>query len=302
MQIILDRYFNNLEQFVEEVQHWDLDFRLLGAGGFVGRMKQLVFRDIIIGYSRFDRGLDQAGSTPPGYRTFGIVGNRCHGFRWREHQVTQNDLVIFPESNELKGASHADFEVFTISIHRDYLDQLLDNLGMNRIPNKREVVHLDARTAQGLRHLAGTIIKPSVGSSEIQTAVRELTEKLVICATNSLTEKIPSLRKRDLAVDSIVEFVRSVPAPTSELAQLCRIAGVSERTLQYAFKERYGIAPNVFVKRWNLNSARQLLLSTNSTEASISDIALRYGFSHHSQFTTDYKKLFAELPSKTLGR
>lgn len=302
MQIILDRHFNNLEQFIDEVQHWDLDFRLLGVGGFVGRMKQLVSRDVIIGYARFDRGLDQVGSTPLGYRTFAIVGNRCHGFRWRKHQITQNDLLIFPENNELQGASHADFEVFTISVHRDYLNQLVDNLGLNWILNKREVVHLDALTAQGLRHLAGTIVKPSAGGSEIQTAVREFTERLVICATDSLTEKIPSLRKRDLAVDSIVEFVRSVPEPTSELAQLCRIAGVSERTLQYAFKERYGIAPNVFVKRWNLNSARQLLLSANSTEISISDIALRFGFSHHSQFATDYKKLFAELPSKTLGR
>lgn len=57
-------------------------------------MKQLVSRDVIISYARFDRGLDQVGSTPLGYRTFAIVGNRCNGFRWRKHQITQNDLVI----------------------------------------------------------------------------------------------------------------------------------------------------------------------------------------------------------------
>lgn len=52
-----------------------------------------------------------------------------------------------------------------------------------------------------------------------------------------------------LEVNRVVEYVRSTPDPTSELARLCRIAGVSERTLQYAFKERYGIPPNVFVKK-----------------------------------------------------
>ena len=75
-----------------------------------------------------------------------------------------------------------------------------------------------------------------------------------------------SLRQRDLAVDPLNKYVRSTSAPTSELAQLCRIASVSERTLQYAFKERYGIPPNVYVKRWNLNTARRLLLQADSAD------------------------------------
>ena len=34
--------------------------------------------------------------------------------------------------------------------------------------------------------------------------------------------------------------------------------------------------------------------------AGIRDIANRYGFWHMGQFAADYKKLFGELPSKTL--
>jgi hypothetical protein len=68
MQIILDTNFNTLEQFIDEVQHWDLDFRLLGTGGFLGQVKQLVSPDVLIGYARFHRGLDQAGATPAGFR------------------------------------------------------------------------------------------------------------------------------------------------------------------------------------------------------------------------------------------
>jgi AraC family ethanolamine operon transcriptional activator len=113
---------------------------------------------------------------------------------------------------------------------------------------------------------------------------------------------VASIRKRDLAVDRVVDYVRSTRDPTSELARLCRIAGVSERTLQYAFKERYGIPPNVFVKKWNLNSARRLLLQADPAETTVSDIASRLGFLHQGQFAADYRTLFAELPSKTLAR
>ena len=301
MQLILNNHFNTLEQFINEVQHWDLDFRLMGVGGFSGRVKQFVSRDVLLGYARFNRGLDQVGSTPPGYRTFVIVGEHCQGFRWRGHQVTQNDLLIFPQSNELHSASLADFEVFTISVQLTYFDQLINSLVLKKLPNRREVMRLKVHIAQELRYLASAIIK-STGGPMVQPVVRNLAEKLVLCVTETDTPSLPSLRKRDKAVDVIVDFVRNSPMPTSELAQLCQIAEVSERTLQYAFKERYGIAPNVFIKYWNLNTARRQLLSSNSAKTSINEIALKHGFLHQSQFASDYKKLFAELPFKTLSR
>jgi AraC-like DNA-binding protein len=302
MQIVLDTHINNLEQFIDEVQHWDLDFRLLDTGGFTGRVKQLASRDVLITYARFRSGLDQSGGTPPGYRTFVIPGRNCNGFWWRGHNITRDDLLVFPASNELQCASHEDFEVFTISLQISYLEQLVDNLGLNGFLDRaREVIRLDGSAANGLRQLAGTIVIPT-GEVVIQAAAHGLAERLIICAAQGHQKNIASLRKRDLAVDRVVEHVRSSQAPTSELAQLCRIAKVSERTLQYAFRERYGIPPNVFVKKWNLNSARRLLLQADPAETTVSDIASILGFLHQGQFAADYRTLFAELPSHTLAR
>jgi len=140
----------------------------------------------------------------------------------------------------------------------------------------------------------------SSGGELAQVLVHKLAEKLVITAAETSSKKITNLRKRDIAVDKVVEFIRNTPNLTAELVQLCRIANVSERTLQYAFKERYGIAPNTFVKRWNLNIARCQLLAANPVEANISAICQKLGFQHQGQFATDCKKLFAELPSETL--
>jgi len=300
MQIILDGHFNHLEHLLDQVQHFDLDFRLLGSGGFKGIMKQLVSEKVFLGYARFHRSLDQVGSTPPDYRTFVIVGHHCDGFYWRNHQITQNNLLIFPNSNELHSASHGDFEVFTISLHLDYIEQLIDDFGLQEIPNKQEVVPMGSYTAYELRSLAATIIQSS-GGEAAQTLAYELAEKVVITASKPLSKKIASLRKRDIAVDKIVEFIRNNPNPASNLDHLCRLANVSERTLQYAFKDRYGIAPNTFVKRWHLNTVRRQLLLANSEETTINKICIELNISHQSQFATDYKKLFGELPSETLN-
>ena len=104
-----------------------------------------------------------------------------------------------------------------------------------------------------------------------------------------------------MAISRVIDYVSSTTELNSDLAQLCQIACVSERTLQYAFKERYGIPPIAFVKRWKLNVARRLLIQAEPKQTSISKVAMQLGFMHQGQFTTDYKNLFLELPSETLG-
>ena len=301
MQLILDSHFKQLEHFVDEARHWDLDYRQLSVGGFEGSIKQLSSRDILLAYARYQGSLDHRGTTPSGYRTFIVPGDACKDYQWRNCTITQNDLVIYPLDNELQGSSCRYFEVFTISIRLDYIDQLISDFCLKKLHNGQEVVRLNPHVAQGLRSLA-TIIMQSSGGETAQVAAYELAEKLIITATESSSTIISNLRRRDIAINKVVEFVRNTSTPTTELAQLCCIANVSARTLEYAFKERYGITPTTFVKRWNLNTARRQLLAASPVETNISILSQNLGFVHQSQFAADYKNLFAELPSKTLKR
>jgi len=140
----------------------------------------------------------------------------------------------------------------------------------------------------------------SKGGPLTLVASQRLAEKLAVCTANNHSGDKATLRHRHLALDRIIEYVRSVPAPDSRLDGLCRISRTSERTLQYAFKERYGISPSVYIKRWKLNSARRCLLQSHPAEVTVHAIATSLGFFHQGQFTADYKNLFAELPSATL--
>lgn len=301
MKVVANTRFSNLERFMREVDRWDLDFRLMGTGGFAGRLVQLVSRDVLISYARFQRSLDQAGATPPGYQTFVILGGSCRGFWWRGHQVANNDLLVFPRSNELRSASGKDFEIYTVSVRTAFLDQLDEDLGLSGLTNrKREVIRLDAGTARGLRSIAGMIVGSAGGPEALEASLR-LAEKLAVCTANDHPGDKTTLRQRHLAVDRVIEYIRSVPAPDSRLDGLCRISRTSERTLQYAFKERYGISPNVYVKRWKLNTARRCLLQSDPADTNVHDIAMSLGFFHQGQFSADYRNLFAELPSTTLN-
>lgn len=86
--------------------------------------------------------------------------------------------------------SHVDFEVFTVSIHKDYIDQLLDSFGLKYISNKQEVIRMDmhVHVEHELRNLAMAIVNSSGGESA-QIAAHTLAEKLILTASTEHSKK-----------------------------------------------------------------------------------------------------------------
>jgi transcriptional regulator GlxA family with amidase domain len=86
------------------------------------------------------------------------------------------------------------------------------------------------------------------------------------------------------------------------VTDLCRVAGVSERALEYAFKEVMGLTPVAYLARLRLHRVRQALLAGTQGSTTVSAAALDWGFWHFGEFSRAYKDCFGELPSDTLRR
>ena len=86
------------------------------------------------------------------------------------------------------------------------------------------------------------------------------------------------------------------------LMQLCEAAGVSERTLQYAFKRVLGMSPITYLTRLRLHHVRRLLRAAAPDSTTVTREAVRWGFWHVGDFSRAYKACFGELPSETLRR
>ena len=86
------------------------------------------------------------------------------------------------------------------------------------------------------------------------------------------------------------------------VSDLCRVAAVSERTLEYAFKEVTGLTPMTYLIRLRLHRVRHALLAATQGSTTVSAQALNWGFWHFGEFSRAYKECFGELPSDTLRR
>lgn len=107
---------------------------------------------------------------------------------------------------------------------------------------------------------------------------------------------------RRLAVQRARDYIRENLAEPIRLSQLCTHARAQARSLEYGFREMFGVSPVGYVRAIRLRRARKLLQSTASPRQSVSEIALDCGFWHLSQFAVDYKRFYGESPSVTHQR
>lgn len=123
------------------------------------------------------------------------------------------------------------------------------------------------------------IIETLFGFFQIEGEKRNRTNKTLKAAREILHAKI----------DEEIRFV-----------EISKMLGVSQRTLEYTFKNNLGISSKRYLQLLKLNAIRQELLLADPSKTKISDIALKYGFFHMGHFGSEYKKLFGKTPKETL--
>ena len=182
-----------------------------------------------------------------------------------------------------------------------------------RFPSGVEVLQTGAAAASGLfdwgRRVGETAaMEPKVfdAPQANSTAQIELVETLLAAIGSAVdAELVP----RDLTRQNHSRVVRIAEdhalqhaAEPLYVTDLCEAAGVSERTLQYAFKQVMGMTPVTYLTRLRLHRVRQALRAATPRSTTVTREALRWGFWHFGDFSRSYKKCFGESPSDTLRR
>lgn len=116
----------------------------------------------------------------------------------------------------------------------------------------------------------------------------------------------PRQRARQASYESLLNRVLELLPPITErtprLAELCRTAKVSERTLRTAFIATLGMAPARYLRLRRLHLLRAALALAEPSQTSVTAIAQRFGYTDGGRMAADYHALFGEYPSATLQR
>jgi excisionase family DNA binding protein len=139
---------------------------------------------------------------------------------------------------------------------------------------------------------------------EVRSAamVSRLFDALANCLESSgRQEPIRSASRRRFYVRNAIARLEFADRPLTAM-ELAGMVGVSQRTLNYAFREVLDMVPCTYLQLHRLNAAHKDLKQADPKASTVTGIALKWGFGHAGRFSGLHKKFFNERPSEVLHR
>lgn len=101
-------------------------------------------------------------------------------------------------------------------------------------------------------------------------------------------------------VKRVEEFIREHAAERITIDDLTEVSGVSARTLFAGFKQFRNTSPMRYLRLQRMKLVRNDL-SSPLTNDTVTEIAMKWGFTQLGRFSVEYKKIYGESPSETLN-
>lgn len=293
---------------------WDIFYDQLDRGRFSG-----VFEFTQGGRSqfmseRYSRSLCIHGAVPPGMITFIIVAPRAQEVRFCGKEVTPHTLCVLMPGDEGALSVPADHTFLTCCMDAGLLDDSLRarrRTSLAKVLSRTASIQCPAGEAAGLQGLIEEVCGPAPDGGRVLDQVAEeaaLEQRALAVLARALTSREPApppelaARNHWRCVRRAREFIEAHLGGAFRMEIICRHTGVSERTLETAFRQVTGMNPRQFIRTRRLNVAREKLLAARASGMSVKEVALTSGFWHLGHFAREYFAHFGELPSTTLAR
>lgn len=297
------------------MQPWvEMECYQLSPGKRLARMESLDLGGQQIVRESQTAAVQKVGVTPINFCTLSYC-TPDPGFRFTELGTGAADTLFFiPEQTEYDIYVPAGVKTGYISLNQD------EFLSGARVLNPeewelppRQLLSLQATQQASLKAVvnlwlkaAATITTPG---APLETAVMHgnLLQNILQIATSarpdqsrlSPTERARAFHTCRMARAFVNERLALDVVPT--IVDICTSVGVSQRSLQYAFRVYVNMSPFAYLRYCRLNRVRATLRASDPQLTTVTEVAMRFGFLHLGRFALDYKQVFHESPSTTLN-
>jgi AraC-like DNA-binding protein len=304
--------FSDFDALADVAMGWGLDWRQLDGGPLRASVQQVGVPSMQLSRFSFSRKFHQRGTTPSGVRTLGIIGERSPDIEWRGRIGSPYHIVMFPATGEFEFVSQPGFHGDTVSVAEERLRSVAETLGLpdplDRLSEDQGFLEADPRRLSLLRRRLSRLHATVPGDPPSGNPARSEGEFDVIAAlvgalgtSRATVPRSPEAATRSRALRLALDYIEAHADEPPTMEAVCGAASVSARTLEYAFRNRFGVTPKQYLQATRLHRVRRDLGRVGADD-SISEIAARWGFWHMGQFAADYRRQFGELPSETLRR
>lgn len=296
---------SDVDEHAEAVAPWNVRMTQLGSGAFRAGIHFVRTERLTVYRERWNQKLSVCGESPPGCVMVGASVPASIRIQWNGQDLDRQRIASALPASDVEFSSPGAADHVVALVRPDLLEQYLGQPGFAR-DEGRPVCCGPERTATFVLALQSILERytrrPGLLQQPREVAALE-SEALGVISTcagwkPARDEDLPTRREALRCAVSHAE-TRSGRISVPELA---RVAGVSQRTLEYAFREGLGMTPVRFLRRRRLNAAHRELRLAAAGSTTVTEVALSMDFGDLGRFALDYRRLFGESPSETLAR
>jgi AraC family transcriptional regulator, ethanolamine operon transcriptional activator len=289
---------------------WELIATPVGRGSFGHYKAYLITPNVVAYQESFDSAVRVRGLTPTGMLGFLIplrTGRRTAYWNRLLHEKGLPISMPGPVDAVIEARQSHLIVLINLAVLRQALpDETASALisattqRLLPLPSKETAVlgRWLLRTLDGVQQQPAMLHHPAV----VRAFEEELFHRLRdLVRTLKTGPHRPGVTQRRHGLKLALEYLRDKDTISLSVPELSTIAGVSQRTLEYAFRETFNLTPLGFLRLKRLHKTRRMLMTIPRDETTIADIAYQNGFYELGRFATTYKGLFGELPSQTMA-
>jgi AraC family ethanolamine operon transcriptional activator len=291
---------------------WHLAVQQLDSGTFRGRFVSWKIGDLDVYLEYYNRALVMYGAPPPGLVPIFLPRARGSAGNFEGSRMSERSLFIGIADSDGLYVTPDDLETVTICIPLARLTGALELFCPEVAEKEMYGAKTYDRSPELLGRLRSKIVetrqyaeqhagKAVVGGSELEDRLL-----LDFCLTLSSGRgrqwsDVPG-RERYRYARLAREYIETNRDESITMAALCKVVGVSIRTLEYSFRDVFEMTPIQFIRKRRLNAVRSALLQPRNRGRKVTTVAMDHGFWHLGRFSREYRLLFHELPSETRRR
>lgn len=299
---------HDVDHYNAQPGQWDVQAFQLAKGSFESHIRAATFPGIVVYDNRWGCPSLIEGESPPEWCMLGVslVPERDK-LLWCGKHIDKGLLACTAPGQEISFTLGNQAHDIVLLVDPDLLQRVVGERVFEHITQARFLSLAGAEEYLGnysLHLLASIEFRPQLLQRPAIAA--RLRSGLLRVVEECFYRQFPEgddvqMKSRESAVYLARQHVWAVGG-TASAWDMAQAAGVSQKTLETAFKQVLGVTPGQYLRLIKLNMARHKLAAAYRDSLSVTDVTMSLGFTNPGRFSVAYRELFGESPSHTLRR
>lgn len=214
-----------------------------------------------------------------------------------EHKrIAKGDIHIHPADTLVFTHWEAASRIFFVALDRAFTGQIVDLAFANDVPALRTRIGIRDPVIDGMA--IGLRLELQAQGARGRLFAESLATALIIHLFTTYADAATSLRPitgglGPVRQKRVTDYIEAHYTNDISLCDLAVVAGLSPHYFSDAFKTSLKAAPHQFLIERRIHHAKELLLTS---DLSIAEVALAVGFSGHSLFSMNFRRITGVTP------